>query len=206
MQWGSQYDGTSYNASLPNNEPAGSSTITYPEIGTGVVWTYNKGASTLSSKDMVSANAGIAAFNVNQPKYSFYGSAENLKMKIVAHANLLYGIKNTNLSIVPGFIFYLQGSSKETLFGSMFRYTLKEASKVTGYIKGSAFSFGVHYRNKDAIIASALLELGQYAFGISYDVNVSGLKSASDGRGGFEISLRFVSPNPFTGKSNARFL
>lgn len=205
LQWGSQYDGTSYNSALPNQESSGASSIMYPEIGTGVLWAYNKGASTMSSNDMVIINAGIAAFNVNQPKYSFYHSGENLNMKIVVHANLLYGIKNTNLSIAPGFIFYNQGSSKETLFGTMFRYTLKDASKVTGYIKGSAISFGVHYRNKDAVILSGLLEMGSYAFGLSYDVNVSGLKSASTGRGGLEISLRFINPNPFTGKSNARF-
>jgi len=33
--------------------------------------------------------------------------------------------------------------------------------------------------------------------GISYDVNVSSLKTASNGQGGIELSLRYMSPNPF---------
>jgi hypothetical protein len=126
-------------------------------------------------------------------------------MKTVFHGNVLYGIKNTNLSLVPGYVVYLQGSNKEILFGSMFRYTTKESSKYTGYVKGSAIGWGLHYRNNDALVASFLLEMGQYALGISYDVNVSKLKTASSGRGGFEIALRFVNPNPFLYSSKARF-
>lgn len=206
LQWGSQYDGSSFNAALPNNESAGSSSITYPEIGAGAVWAYKKGEAYITGNDQINANAGIAVFHANQPEYSFYGTGENLKMKIVAHANALYGIKNTNFSIVPGLFMAIQGSSKEILMGTMFRYTLKEASKITGYLKGSALSFGLHYRNKDALVMSGMLEMGQYAFGVSYDINVSGLKTVSNGKGGFEISLRFISPNPFTGKSNARFI
>ena len=89
------------------------------------------------------------------------------------------------------------GPNKEILIGTMFRYMLREDSKYTGFVKGASISAGGYYRNQDAFIATALFEFSVYAVGISYDVNVSGLKTASSGRGGLEITLRFLNPAPF---------
>ena len=89
----------------------------------------------------------------------------------------------------------------------MVKYYFSENSKYTGLIKRSSIGFGAYYRNKDAMILSTLIEFGQYAIGYSYDLNISRLANASNGRGGSEISLRFVTPNPFIyEKSKARFL
>ena len=79
----------------------------------------------------------------------------------------------------------------------MFKYYSKEDSKYTGIVKQSSFALGAAYRNLDALILSAVVESGQYAIGFSYDLNVSKLITASTGRGGPEIFLRFVTPNPF---------
>ncbi len=205
LQWMNQYDGISYSASLPSGEPEGATHITYADLGAGLAWTYKKGEAYIKGNDQVQISTGVAIFHPHQPEYSFYNSGERLKMKTLAHGTILYGIKNTQLSLVPGFMFSAQGSSNELIVGSLFRITTKESSKYTGYVKGSAFSLGLHYRHRDAIIASALIEMGQYTLGLSYDINVSGLKTASTGRGGVEISLRFVNPNPFYFQSRSRF-
>jgi hypothetical protein len=34
-------------------------------------------------------------------------------------------------------------------------------------------------------------EYNEYTLGLSYDMNVSGFKSATSGKGGFEIALRY---------------
>jgi len=75
--------------------------------------------------------------------------------------------------------------------------SLTEESKYTGFIKESAISFGGHIRVGDAFIPSVLLEIANFGLGISYDVNISGLKKVSYGKGGFEISLRYINPSPF---------
>lgn len=98
----------------------------------------------------------------------------------------------------------MQGKSNEIFLGSLFKYILKEDSKYTGNIKASAVSLGIFYRNKDALIPTFFFEIGQYSLGLSYDINTSALKQASNGRGGFEISLRFINPNPFFYKSASR--
>lgn len=197
LQWGSQYDGMNYNANLPSGEPTGSSNFTYLDLGGGVHWKYSKNERYMTGNDQRTFNAGVAVFHFNSPKYSFYDTDEKLHMKEVIYGNALIGISNTNFSVVPGFFFCKQGKTNELFLGSQFRFQLKESSKITGYVKGSSISAGIFYRNRDAVVANLMFEFSQYAVGMSYDVNLSGLKTASRGLGGFELSLRFVSPNPF---------
>ena len=79
----------------------------------------------------------------------------------------------------------------------MVRHTIKEESKYTGLLKETAILLGVYYRVGDAIIPSFMFEMANYAVGISYDINISSLTEASEGAGGFEISFRYITPNPF---------
>ncbi len=204
LQWMNQYDGTSYNAALPSGEPSAGSSFTHLDLGGGLHYDYNSGEKYITKNDHKSFSAGIALFHANQPKYSFYGTGEKLNIKMVGYANALIGIRNTNVSVVPGVTYLQQGKATELLVGSMLRYQLKEESRYTGYVKGSSLSIGSYYRNKDAMVATMQFEISQYTIGVSYDVNVSKLKTASNGRGGFEISLRFVNPNPFLYKNTSR--
>jgi NhaP-type Na+/H+ or K+/H+ antiporter len=109
-----------------------------------------------------------------------------------------------NSAIVPSFQYTKQGPSSEFMISAMFRYVLTPTSKVTGINKGSALSLGPVIRAKDAIAIAAMLEQGRFALGLSYDLNTSGLKQASNGLGAFELAIRFVNPNPFTNKAKSR--
>ncbi len=60
-----------------------------------------------------------------------------------------------------------------------------------------AISLGGYLRARDAISAQVLFEFHQFAIGASYDFNISGLKPATNARGGLELSLRFTNKNPF---------
>ena len=51
----------------------------------------------------------------------------------------------------------------------------------------------------DAVIPYVGLDVGSFTVGLSYDVNVSSLKPASQGQGGFEISLIYIK-KPADGK------
>jgi hypothetical protein len=151
-----------------------------------------------TANDDLKMHLGVSAFHVSSPKVSFYGSDVRLPMRIVLHGGMSYGIKNTNTSLVPSFMFVKQGVQQEIMVGSMARFRLKEDSKYTGFVKGSAVSFGGFYRARDAIVIATFIEMAQYAIGISYDINTSGLTTASTGKGGIEISLRFISPSAFS--------
>ena len=45
------------------------------------------------------------------------------------------------------------------------------------------------YRLNDAIIPTFKVDYNSYSFTMSYDINTSSLKTASNGMGGFEISV-----------------
>jgi type IX secretion system PorP/SprF family membrane protein len=197
LQWMNQYNGSSYDPLRSTGEPNLSATsFNNFDLGAGVHYAYGKGERYMTANDQVRYNGGIAVHHVNRPNNSFYDSGEKLNMKIAGYANAIAGIGNSNFALVPSIMYIQQGKTTELILGSMFRYTLRDESKYTGFAHASALSVGIHYRGQDAVITSLLFEIASYSIGISYDVNVSGLTSASNGRGGFELSLRFLSLNP----------
>ncbi|MES2140318.1 MAG: PorP/SprF family type IX secretion system membrane protein [Bacteroidota bacterium] len=207
LQWGNQFDGQAYNPTLSSRETNGSTAFAYPDVAAGVVWTYNNSAGmrrVVENNDL-KANVGMSVFHFSQPKYSFAGNNEKLKMKFVLHADVLLSIPFSNLGFVPGIMVYKQGAPAEILAGSLIRYKLKQKSKYTRDKSSSAISLGGYYRAKDAGTIAMLLEYSNYAIGMSYDINTSALKTASTGRGGFELTIRYVAANPFMVQSRSRF-
>lgn len=207
LTWDEQYQNGAYSASNLSGEEnlQSSNKFGYADFGLGLLYQFKKGEKYSTAHDMVIVNAGISLYHLQRPKYSFYSSGEKLYMKIVGHVDAIIGIKNTNLAILPGFLYMQQGPSSEILPGGYFRYMLREQSKFTGYIKGASLAIGTHMRVKDAFIPSLQIEIAEYTLGVSYDMNISELKSATSGNGGFEISFRYGNPNPYLYKSAASF-
>ena len=209
QMWDNQFDGTGYNPSLSSGETGTFSSFGFADVSAGLAWSYSSSASDIATNDEFRANAGIAFFHANQPKQGFLTTAiDKLHLKYAAHASL-YISTGTSLSLVPSAIYYRQGSLQEINAGMLVRYTITEESHFTGFIKESAVSIGGRYRVGDAIIPQIMFEYANYAIGISYDLNISALKTATNTRGGIEISLRYVNPNPFrkhASGSNMKFL
>lgn len=204
-KWASQYDGLQYNGALPSGENFNSQNFGHIDAGMGVLYTYKKSERYMTGNDQMQINAGLAAYHLNQPKYSFVDApSEKLYMRVSAFANAIIGIGNTRLSAMPGIYYNRQGTSQEILMGSYVKYMTSEASKFTNLKDASAVSAGVFYRNRDAVIVKGMFEWQNYALGIAYDLNTSSLAEVSKRKGGFEIFLRFVNPSPFGGGSRSR--
>ena len=197
MQWDSQYDGASgFDGTLPSNETFAFQTFSYADFGFGMNWSMMHNATNMSSNDGLKANAGFSISHVNQPSFEFFGNSdEKLNMRITAHAKAQIELGGTNTSLIPTVLVQVQGSQKEIVPGLMARYTLREQSKYTGFINDAYLSLGGYFRTGDAVIAHALIELNDFAFGLSYDVNVSKLTNATSGKGGFEIMVRYIIQN-----------
>lgn len=206
LKWNEQYNGTSYDPSLPSGENQTNSVYKYPDLGAGICWSYGKKEYFISANNGNKAMIGISGSHFNIPRYSYNQlSTEKLRSKIIVHGNMEIAVKRTNMLVIPEFLYVRQGKTQELNAGVMLKYILVESSRITGFIKGSAVGLGLNYRNKDAMITSVLFEHGNFAIGLSYDVNLSPLKAASKMQGGFEIALRFVTPNPFLLDGKARF-
>ena len=203
LRWDSQYNG-SYDPSAATYENFADQSFGYADFNAGLQWNYGQGERYITANDEFKANAGFSVNHLTQPQLKYYGTGEKLYTRYTFHGGFIFGIKNTNVAIAPSFIYHRQGVQNEVLAGSMFKFKMAEDSKYTGFKRGASISFGTYYRFKDALVLISQFELGQYSLCFSYDVNTSGLTQASSGRGGFEVSLRFVSPNPYLFKSAPR--
>lgn len=193
-----QYNGTTYDRTPAPGEDYSSHNFITPDVAAGVLWRYDREEETIGDNDQLSADLGFSMFHIIKPTQRFLVSSDDqLYSKYNAHGKMLIGIPRTRLGVAPSFMLTFQGKHKELLAGIMGKYYLKHDSKYTGYVKRSSIGIGLYYRNKDAVIFNFLLEYGQYAIGVSYDLNTSGLSKVSTLRGGPEIMLRFNSANRF---------
>jgi type IX secretion system PorP/SprF family membrane protein len=204
LSFPNQYNGLGgYNNTINSGENYSSQNFIYPDFAGGVLWSYGFNEKSIAANNELKASLGAAMFHINQPKQKYLEvTNERLNAKYVIHGDFLIGIRNTNVAFAPSFMASFQGPSTEILAGTLIKYYFKDDSKYTGFIKRSAFSIGGFYRNRDAMILSAMIEYEQYAIGFSYDLNTSKLTNASTGRGGPEIFIRFVTPNPFLFQTN----
>lgn len=209
LTWGSQYDGFAYDPQLSSGESStGAYAFGVADFAAGLTYTYRNGERYMTGNDQKLLIAGISMQHINQPKYAYQEIINDpLYFRWVGHVYSMIGIPNSSFSIQPSAVYLRQGKLQEIMAGSNFIYKFKDASRYTGNLKGGSFGLGAHYRLKDAVVLASFLEIGNYTFGFSYDLNMSDLNDATSGRGGFEFSLRYVAPNPFGGgKSNARFM
>lgn len=177
-----QQDGQILNATLPNGESI-----------PGQQRFNNFNASVGSSFSASITNdlgilAGFGIFNLLTPEESFLGDNENeLGMRYVAHVSARYFL-NDQVILTPRGIFMTQTGAATYIIGSSVGYVLTEK----GYgrnSRNSAIYGGLSYRWADAVILTAGFQINELKMGLSYDINVSSLRRASNGIGGVEFSL-----------------
>jgi len=195
MQWGSQYDGSGFNSTLAGDLQESNFTEADANIdlSSGIVWHYSKDSKNSFSNDNLRINLGLAGYHLNEPVYEMSGiSSHPNHRRFVVFGDAFIGIENKNISFIPSFAVQLAGGSKEILLGTMFRYSIQEASKVTDLNNEIAFSLGGSLRLGDAISPMINLEYGSFGFGLSYDMNLSQLRQTTKGHGGFEFALKYM--------------
>jgi len=195
LRWGSQYSNGAFNSGMNPDENTSNPTFSYFDFGSGLVWSFNNtsGGVKTTSNVFNKGSLGFSVFHINQPLYSFVESGDRLYLKYVLHGNYLFSIPNSAIALNPGFMYYQQGPAKELLIGGMVRYNILPESKYSGFYKGAGAYLGAYIRTRDAVVISTMIEFSQFAMGISYDLNTSKLRPASNGRGGMEFTLRVTS-------------
>lgn len=191
LRWDRQYDGYNYNPNLASGEVPTKSGVTSFDLGGGINLNYIQSDKFISAKNAAKFDVGISAYHYRLGKTSFFNTDERLKTKVCAYFNGDFNIPNSINSIMPTFLYMRQGSSSELIAGALFKFILGDPSTYTSLKKPRAFSIGGYYRFRDAIVPSILFQYNHYAFGISYDINVSALTPASKRNGGIEIMLRY---------------
>jgi type IX secretion system PorP/SprF family membrane protein len=182
MTTNSQFNGSSYDGSLNDGETFPNSGYTYADGSVGM--SFN---SQIGSSEDDNLFIGAAYHHVNKSdKISFYQNTQvRLDPKWVFSAGVRMGVTDFSYVTFHG-DYSKQGSSTETIGGALYSYKLDDPADPR-YI----FSAGAFIRWKDAIIPVAKMEFKPISISVSYDANVSQLKTASNGRGGFELSISY---------------
>ncbi|HEX9511962.1 MAG TPA: PorP/SprF family type IX secretion system membrane protein [Puia sp.] len=189
----SQYNGTAYDPALPNGE-----TLITPNV---LYWDGSLGMSFNTSFGKDQGNTmfiGAALHHLNRPKNSFYKNpAIELDPKYVFSAGMKLIINDYAWFTLQA-DHSRQGSSQETIGGALYSYILGDDPANSGY----TLHLGGFLRWKDALIPVVKLDMNALSVALSYDVNVSELKTVSQGRGGVELSISYIG---FLDRENAKF-
>ncbi|MFN0031298.1 MAG: PorP/SprF family type IX secretion system membrane protein [Flavobacteriales bacterium] len=184
LTYDNQWNGLVFDQSLDAGENYSRNARSYLSFAVGGV--YRQTA--LNDKAFT---AGFSLFNLTNPKQSFFDqNAVRLDLRANVHAQYHFQLSNM-WSAEPALLFSTQGTYRELNAGGRIYYTLKN----NPWEKQKLYA-GVLGRAKDAGYIIAGMQYQEWEAGISYDINTSGLKPASTGRGGFEFSLVYIIPPP----------
>lgn len=180
LTFDNQFDGDIYVAGSTTGENPDNTKLSNADIGTGI--TLQK------TTTQYNLTIGMQMRHLNRPNQNMY-NGEAVPQSIFSQyfAMLQYPLNN-QIILQPAVQYSRQLKFAELVLGSEAKLIMKDETTSRYAVIG-----GLFFRNKDAIIPSVAIEYNKFRIGFSYDLNISGLKTASNGKGGPEISLIYQS-------------
>jgi type IX secretion system PorP/SprF family membrane protein len=173
-----QFTPIGFDPSLPTGEPRSTLNVNYPDMGTGILYS---GISNTEQQWYI----GASYYHVTRPNESMTGGEAKLSPRTTIHAGYNFSANEMSKLYFSG-LYMNSAISSEVMIGSIYQQYLNF------YEKRSSVLAGVYYRHNESIIPYAGLESGDFQIGLSYDINISSIRTASQSRGGFELSLQYV--------------
>lgn len=161
--------------------------ISYFDVNAGIIYTG-------SSNDRNNYYIGASVYHINRPKESFKGGNWNVSQRATISAGGYFPVSDL-LTLHTSGIYQLQNKASETTIGGALAAALNE-----GEVNPSTVYAGAWLRLNDAFIPYIGLEFSGMRIGATYDINFSDLKTASQSRGGMEISLIYIKRPVGTGR------
>ena len=182
LNYDNQWNGYVFDPNINPGEKYARSSRSYLNLNAGVA--YIKSWS--RKKEFV---LGTSLFNISNPPQSFFDEDYvKLDLRFNLHGSYRFPIKD-RLLLEPMMIYMSQGTYQEFNAGGLAHYVLEEKP----YMWRAIYA-GVFGRAQDAGYIIAGIQYDAWNVGISYDINTSNLKPASNGRGGFELSAVYIIP------------
>jgi type IX secretion system PorP/SprF family membrane protein len=173
---------------IPSTEPIAGHQVNLHYFDMNVGMLYNG-----SSDGANNFYFGASAYHINRPHESFTGNGTyTLHPRITLHGGYSFPLSTNSTQNYLHFsgLFSKQAEATNVVLGGAWSINVNnnETDPVNFYL-GS----WVRFNNvTDAIIPYMGLDFGPFTLGISYDINVSALKSASESMGGVEVSLIYI--------------
>jgi type IX secretion system PorP/SprF family membrane protein len=180
LNFDAQYDGFNFNPLLSSGESPERTHFSTFDAGGALGWTAYTNA--------VQWNLDVQMGHLNQPRQQFL-SSENVRLPmIIAISTHNYYYVNDHVTLLPSAAILLQKKFKEINLGAETKLFVKDEPA-----KKYAVGIGMYYRSADAVIPMLAVYWNKFRVGVSDDINISSLNKASNGRGGPEISITYIS-------------
>ena len=134
---------------------------------------------------------GVSVYHLNQPKESFLG-VDNITVptRLTLHAGGYFPSESTGQTWYLSALYNRQATASELVFGGALELN---ASSEDNKIVNVYFGSWARLNNvSDALIPYVGMDYGSFNLGLTYDVNISGFKVATQSHGGMEISLIYT--------------
>jgi type IX secretion system PorP/SprF family membrane protein len=178
------WNGDIFDPNRPVNEDFSDRNILYPDFGVGL----NYRMQVPRKRTKVDIGAGI--FHLNQPNQSFLpNDPSQLSNRFSLYLIPVVQVTATG-DVVGALNVQAQGDYFEALGNVAYRHYL-----ITQRSKEVAVQFGVGYRFNeigDALTPAAELHYRDWVVGLSWDMNISEFKEATNRNGGPEIAVRYI--------------
>lgn len=161
------------------NNPA-SLKSNYVDVNAGVLYSG-------SSNDRNNYYLGASVYHITRPKQTFTGANYLLNTRTTIHSGGYFAVGRTSTLHLSG-LYSMQGGASESVLGTALEFNLTGETLE----KPTSLYVGSWMRLNDAIIPYIGLEFDDFRLGVTYDVNTSSLKTASQKNGGIELSLIYT--------------
>jgi hypothetical protein len=140
--------------------------------------------------------SGIAVCHLNRPVESFTKDEkdDHLPLRYNIQGNIVIPLTQ-RLDAVPMILYSQTSNSREFVGGSMLGYSFPDPALAVKNLYALAMLRINTFSNFDALMFGAGLRILKFDLCISYDLNISSLRKATNFNGAFEISLIYRNIN-----------
>jgi type IX secretion system PorP/SprF family membrane protein len=189
LQFDDQFINGSYSPSNPTKQVFTNTGFTYWDIAAGINFSSIAGADTRFY-------VGAGLFHFTRPKVAFQKKYDIvLNPKWVINAGLSKPLNEVNKIIVYA-DYFMQGGARLIQGGLLLSHDFWS----NGENQKTSFSGGLFYRYRDAVVPVLKLDYNKLGVAMNYDINISKLKTASQLRGSFELTISYKG---FTSSQNS---
>ena len=126
---------------------------------------------------------GGSYYHLNRPNEAISTEENRLSPRLSVHSGFNFPFAEKNRVYLSA-LYMNSMITEELLFGIVFEKYIPNVEYETSLYTG------IYYRPNDAVIPYIGMGTTKMQLGLSYDINISSLKTATQSRGGFEISLQ----------------
>jgi type IX secretion system PorP/SprF family membrane protein len=182
LKFDDQFVNGAYSPTNPTQQTFSNTNVTYWDAAIGLSYSSILGVD-------VKYYVGAALFHFTQPKVAFDRSYDiRLNKKLVLNGGLSIPTSEFDRVIIYS-DYFMQGGNNQIQGGLLYKHDIFQED----IDEALSFSLGGFYRWNDAVIPTIKLDYYKLGIGLSYDVNISKLRTASNIRGGFELALSYKS-------------